>query len=84
MLTRGSVKYADDANADGDGANAENSGSNGTMTGSAAAAAAAVAVAVVANCGTCRFCLDKPKNGGENRLRRACERRQAQKRQIED
>jgi len=75
-------------------ADVESTGTNGAITGSAAAAsAAAVAAAaaaaaaaaepLVANCGTCRFCLDKTKFGGANRLRRACELRQAQKRQQE-
>jgi hypothetical protein len=49
----------------------------------AAASGAAAAEPLVANCGTCRFCLDKTKFGGANRLRRACELRQAQKRQQE-
>ena len=52
---------------------------------SAAAAAAAVAAAEALpdNCATCRFCLDKPMFGGENRLHRPCELRQEQKRRQE-
>ena len=31
----------------------------------------------VADCGRCRFCLDKPRFGGPHKLRRACEQKQA-------
>ena len=40
------------------------------------AAAPLGSAAAAAECGACRFCLDKPKFGGGNKLRRACERRQ--------
>ena len=49
----------------------------------AAAAAESAAEPLPDNCATCRFCLDKPMFGGENRLHRPCELRQAQKRRQE-
>jgi len=36
-------------------------------------------------CGTCKYCLDKPKNGGQNKLRQSCElKQQFKKRQKEE